>query len=110
LVEGMRLVSLGLLFAGLLQAQQLPPIEPPKSMHESREDSPTIRVTTNEVLVPTLVVKPHGGGIVYGLKQSDFVVEDNGVPQKIHVQEELDTAPVALVVRQHWWDLDRSRG
>ena len=39
-----------------------------------------------------------GGGIVYGLKQSDFVVEDNGVPQKIHVQEELDTAPVALVV------------
>ena len=59
---------------------------------------PTIRVTTNEVLVPTLVEKPHGEGIVYGLKQSDFVVEDNGVPQKIHVQEELDTAPVALVV------------
>lgn len=79
-------------------AQQLPPIEPPKPMPGSQSNMPTIRVTTNEVLVPTLVEKPHGGGIVYGLKQSDFVVEDNGVPQKIHVQEELDTAPIALVV------------
>lgn len=67
-------------------------------MPSSHPDGPTIRVTTNEVLVPTLVEKPHGGGIVYGLKQSDFVVEDNGVPQKIHVQEELDTAPIALVI------------
>ncbi len=103
----MKLVLLGratfvflsaLLVAGVLHAQQLPPIEPPKPMPGAHSDSPTIRVTTNEVLVPTLVEKPHGGGIVYGLKQSDFVVEDNGVPQKIHVQEELDTAPVALVV------------
>jgi VWFA-related protein len=103
----MRLVLVGratfvflgaLLVARALHAQQLPPIEPPKPMPGTHSDSPTIRVTTNEVLVPTLVEKPHGGGIVYGLKQSDFVVEDNGVPQKIHVQEELDTAPVALVV------------
>ncbi|MGB8260087.1 MAG: hypothetical protein WCE75_07040, partial [Terracidiphilus sp.] len=35
---------------------------------------------------------------VYGLRPGDFVLEDNGVPQKIRVQEELDTAPVALVV------------
>jgi VWFA-related protein len=47
--------------------------------------------------VPTLVEK-RGGGILYGLKESDFVLEDNGVPQKIRVQEEMDTAPVALVV------------
>jgi VWFA-related protein len=84
--------------ARIASSQQLPPIEPPKPMPGSNSESPTIRVTTNEVLVPTLVEKPHGGGIVYGLKQSDFVVEDNGVPQKIHVQEELDTAPIALVV------------
>jgi VWFA-related protein len=83
---------------GRAQQQQLPPVEAPRPMPGSHDNSPTIRVTTNEVLVPTLVEKPHGGGIVYGLKQSDFVVEDNGVPQKIHVQEELDTAPVALVV------------
>ena len=85
--------------SGAQQQPQLPPVEPPKPMPGSRaSDVPTLRVTTQEVLVPTLVEKPHGGGIVYGLKQSDFVVEDNGVPQKIHVQEELDTAPIALVV------------
>ncbi len=47
-------VPAGLLFAGLLQAQQLPPIEAPKPMPGAHADSPTIRVTTNEVLVPTL--------------------------------------------------------
>jgi len=57
----------------------------------------TLRVTANEVLVPTLVEKS-GGGVVYGLRADDFVLEDNGVPQKIRVQEEMDTAPVALVV------------
>ncbi len=56
-----------------------------------------LRVTTTEVLVPTLVEKK-GGGILYGLKANDFVVEDNGVPQKVRVQEEMDTAPVALVL------------
>ena len=80
------------------QQPQLPPIEPPRPMPGSQTNGPTIRVTTQEVLVPTLVEKPHGGGIVYGLKPSDFVVEDNGVPQKIRVQEELDTAPIALVI------------
>jgi len=57
----------------------------------------TIRVTAREVFVPTLVEKPDGS-VVYGLKPNDFILEDNGVPQKIRVQEEMDTAPVALVV------------
>src|SRR5579863_9699090 len=78
-------------------AQQIPPAEPPRPMPGSGPDTPTLRITTKEVLVPTLVEKG-GGGIVYGLKGDDFVVEDNGVPQKVHVQEEMDTAPVALVV------------
>jgi VWFA-related protein len=84
--------------SGFARAQQLPPAEPPQAMPGSHSNSTTLRVTTNEVLVPTLVERPHGGGILYGLKQSDFVVEDNGTPQKIRVQEEMDTAPVALVV------------
>ena len=78
-------------------AQQLPPAEPPLPLPSAHPDAPTIRVTTQEVLVPTLVEKSHGG-IVYGLKPDDFILEDNGVPQKIRVQEEMDTAPVALVV------------
>ena len=81
-------------FAG---AQQLPPIEPPLPLPSAHPAAPTLRVTANEVLVPTLVEK-RGGGIVYGLKPEDFILEDNGVPQKIRVQEEMDTAPVSLVV------------
>jgi VWFA-related protein len=78
-------------------AQQLPPAEPPLPLPGAHTDQPTLRVTTTEVLVPTLVEKA-GGGVVYGLKPDDFILEDNGVPQKIRVQEEMDTAPVALVV------------
>ena len=81
-------------FAG---AQQMPPAEPPLPLPKAHTEIPTLRVTTNEVLVPTLVEKP-GGGVIYGLKPQDFILEDNGVPQKIRVQEEMDTAPVALVV------------
>jgi VWFA-related protein len=78
-------------------AQQLPPIEPPQPMPSAHPESPSLRVTANEVLVPTLVEK-RDGDVIYGLKPNDFVLEDNGVPQKIRVQEEMDTAPVALVV------------
>ena len=63
-------------------AQRLPPIEPPQPLPSAHPSAPTLRVTANEVLVPTLVEK-RGGGIVYGLKPDDFVLEDNGVPQKI---------------------------
>jgi len=78
-------------------AQQLPPVEPPKPMPAAQGAAPSLRVTTTEVLVPTLVEK-RGGGILYGLKPQGFVLEDNGVPQKIKVQPEMDTAPVALLV------------
>jgi VWFA-related protein len=92
----------GVLFSAFLAAvaagaQQLPPAEPPLSLPNTHSDAATLRVTANEVLVPTLVEK-RGGGVVYGLKPEDFVLEDNGVPQKIRVQEEMDTAPVSLVV------------
>jgi VWFA-related protein len=78
-------------------SQQLPPIEPPQPMPVPQGEAANLRVTATEVLVPTLVER-RGGGILYGLKAGDFVLEDNGVPQKIRVQEEMDTAPVALVV------------
>jgi VWFA-related protein len=78
-------------------AQQLPPAEPPQPLPGAQAAAPTLRLTANEVLVPTLIEKP-GGEVIYGLKRNDFVLEDNGVAQKIRVQEEMDTAPVALVV------------
>lgn len=91
------LAATGLAQVAAALAQQLPPVEPPQPMPVPQGEAANLRVTTTEVLVPTLVEK-RGGGIVYGLKASDFVLEDNRVPQKIRVQEEMDTAPVALVV------------
>jgi hypothetical protein len=78
-------------------AQQLPPDRTSQADARRAFRDADLRVTATEVLVPTLVEK-RGGGILYGLKPGDFVLEDNGVPQKIRVQEEMDTAPVALVV------------
>lgn len=69
----------------LLHAQQLPPVEPPAPMPNAAAGSQNLEVTTTEVLVPTLVEKKDGD-VVYGLKASDFVVEDDGVPQKIRVR------------------------
>ncbi len=79
------------------QTEKLPPIEPPKPMPSEQGPAPTIVTTTTEVLVPTLVERH--GQVIYGLnKPSDFILEDDGVPQKIRVQAEMDTAPVSLVV------------
>ena len=58
---------------------------------------PTIRVQSSEVLVPTLVQMPNGD-VVYGLGPSDFRLLDNGVPQALHVDDDLDTEPVSVVV------------
>ncbi len=57
----------------------------------------TLRVNSTVVLVPTLVEKK-SGEVIYGLKGSDFSVEDNGVPQTVHLDDDLDTTPVSLVV------------
>jgi len=78
-------------------AQQLPPAEPAQPLPTPPSDQTMIHSTTNVVLVPTLVEKGHGQ-VIYGLKAGDFLVEDNGVPQMVHVEEDMDSAPVALVV------------
>jgi VWFA-related protein len=76
-------------------SQQQPQSQPEVSA--AQIVTPTIRVNTTVVLVPTLVENP-SGEIIYGLKPGDFTLLDNGVPQKLHVDDELDTAPVSLVV------------
>jgi VWFA-related protein len=91
------MIVASLLLCSTITAQNLPPATAPEPMPNTQGQTPTLRVTTTEVLVPTLVQKKDGE-ILYGLKQNDFILEDNGVPQKVHVQEEMDTAPVALVV------------
>ncbi len=79
-------------------AQQAPTALPAAAPPAQTEDAtPTFRVNSNVVLVPTLV-EQKSGAVVYGLGADSFSLTDNGVPQKIHVDDDLDTTPVSLVV------------
>lgn len=60
-------------------------------------EPPVFRVSTSVVIVPTLVEKKKGD-VLYGLRPTDFAVFDNGVEQKVHVDDDLDSQPVSLVV------------
>ena len=57
----------------------------------------TITVQSNLVLVPTLV-QDAKGGVLYGLKASQFVVKDNGIVQKVHVEDAAEASALSLVV------------
>ena len=56
----------------------------------------TLHTTTTLVVVPTLVQTPDKD-LVYSLRAEDFVLTDNGVPQKVTLEEE-STRPLSLVV------------
>ena len=49
------------------------------------------------VLVPALV-KTKSGETVFSLTADDFILTDNGVPQKLHLETDTDSQPLALVV------------
>jgi VWFA-related protein len=57
----------------------------------------TIRSQSNVVLIPVLV-KDARGRAVYGLKAQDFVVEDDGTAQAVHLDEEAEAEPISLVI------------
>lgn len=57
----------------------------------------TLRTESNIVLVPATVETKHGE-VIYGLKREQFVVEDNGTPQKISLDEDTDVLGLSLVV------------
>jgi len=57
----------------------------------------TLRAPSSLVLVPTLV-ESSGKEPVYNLAAKDFLVKDNGVEQKIHLDADTDHAPISIVV------------
>src|ERR1700735_4583589 len=61
------------------------------------DQSYTLKTQSNIVLVPTTVKSKHGETL-YGLKENQFVVEDNGVPQTIHLDEDTDSLGLSLAV------------
>ncbi len=54
-------------------------------------------VQANLVLVPTLVTNKTGE-VIYALKAQDFKVEDNGVEQRVILDEDSSEQPLSLVV------------
>jgi VWFA-related protein len=74
----------------------------------------TIRSQANVVLIPALVKDPQGE-VVYGLAAKDFIVEDDGITQTVHLDEPAETDPISLVVavqvgRRASFELPRMRG
>ena len=55
------------------------------------------RSRANAVLVPTLVTDAEGK-VVYGMRAGDFVVEDDGIAQAIHLDEYPDAQPISLLI------------
>ncbi len=86
------LLPLVLLCTAVAVAQK-PPATPPVN----NDQSYTLRTQSNIVLVPTTVQTKHGE-IIYELKPEQFVVEDNGVTQTIHLDEDTDSLGLSLVV------------
>lgn len=61
-------------------------------------DTPfSLRTQSNLVFVPT-EVRSKKGDLLYGLTPNKFIVTDNGVPQRIHLEEDLGSAGLSLVL------------
>jgi hypothetical protein len=59
--------------------------------------TPVLRRGTTLVLVPTLI-KTSSGEPVFGLTANDFILTDDGIEQKISLEENTDRQPLALVI------------
>jgi VWFA-related protein len=107
----MRLLQKGFtLLAAVLACSVLPhPVE----LADAQEE-PTFRTQSNVVLVPTLV-RNKAGEPIYGLRAGDFVIEDDGVAQTVHLDEAAESEPVSLVItiqcgRRADYELPRMQG
>jgi VWFA-related protein len=74
----------------------------------------TLHSQSNVVVIPALV-KSALGEIVYGLEAKDFVVEDDGVEQVVHLDEAAEGQPVSMVIaiqrgRRADYEFPRMRG
>ena len=57
----------------------------------------TIALHSDLVLVPAFV-KTHHGELVFSLNADDFALTDDGVPQRLRLESDTDSQPLALVV------------
>ena len=70
----------------------------PTLTFQGQQQNPyTFSTQTNLVIVPTQVTNQQGD-FVYGLKGSQFIVTDNGVPQHVRLEEAPEQTGLSLVV------------
>ena len=86
---------LALLAATAAQAQTQTPTTPPSAPDDTPAASITVR--SNLVVVPALV-RTKSGQLVYTLKAEDFLLTDDGVEQKLHLEQDTGDQPLALVI------------
>jgi len=83
------------------RAQSPPPSGQPGFQIDSQPDSQIQTITSQSalVVVPALVRdKGKGGQLVFTLKADDFQLSDDGIPQKLHLEQDTGGEPLALVV------------
>src|SRR6185312_11925272 len=61
------------------------------------QENPRFTSRTNLVPVPTLV-RDANGNAVYGLQAKDFIIEDDGIPQKVYLNDTAEGEPISLVI------------
>jgi VWFA-related protein len=61
------------------------------------QENPNFASRANLVPVPTLV-RDAAGNAVYGLHAEDFIIEDDAVPQTVHLDEVAENEPLSLVI------------
>lgn len=85
------LLPILLAFCGAF-AQDVPAPEPAQP-----QNAPVFRTGSNLVLVPALV-RTRAGEPVFGLTADDFVLLDDDTPQKLSLESDTDSEPLALAV------------
>ena len=76
---------------------QTPAIDAAATPEPSPTQASTLTARSTLVLVPALV-RNKAGTLVYTLKADDFVLTDDGVPQKLTLEQDTGGEPLALVV------------
>lgn len=85
----MRFVAVCIAAVGGYAAAQSTPAPP--------QNTPVFRARTNLVLVPALV-RTKSGEPVFSLTADDFTLTDDDVPQKLSLEQDTDSEPLALVI------------
>jgi VWFA-related protein len=84
-----RTIQLASLLLALPASAQNPPVAP--------QNVPSTLTSTSTLVIVPALIRYASGDLVYGLKPGDFRLTDNGVEQKISI-EEVEKQPLAVVV------------